>query len=94
MAIRVVTASDASIAKIQFVLPDDVHTGPVSAVGSFNDWTPGVHKLVRRANGTRTVSVSLPVGQEVRFRYLGSGGFWFDDPEAPEVTLDGAIIRL
>ena len=66
--------------KIQFVLPDDIHDGPVSAVGSFNDWRPGVHKLVRRSNGTRSVSVDVPRGEEVRFRYLGDGGVWFDDP--------------
>jgi 1,4-alpha-glucan branching enzyme len=65
--------------RIQFILPDDVHDGPVSVVGTFNDWTPGVHKLVRRSNGTRSVSVEVPAGEEIRFRYLGSGGVWFDD---------------
>jgi hypothetical protein len=79
--------------KIQFVLPDDIHDGPVSAVGSFNDWRPGVHKLVRRSNGTRSVSVDVPRGEEVRFRYLGDGGVWFDDPDANEITEEGALDR-
>ncbi|HZC71451.1 MAG TPA: isoamylase early set domain-containing protein [Jatrophihabitans sp.] len=82
MAIRVSTNRKTGTSKIQFVLPDNVHDGPVSAVGDFNGWQPGVHKLVRRSNGTRSVSVSVPAGQEMRFRYLGSGGVWFDDPEA------------
>lgn len=82
MAIRVSADRKAGLSKIQFVLPDDVHDGPVSAVGDFNDWRPGVHKLVRRRNGTRSVTVTVPTGQEVRFRYLGSGGVWFDDPDA------------
>jgi hypothetical protein len=82
MAIRVSTDDKSGTSKIQFVLPDDVHDGPVSAVGDFNDWRPGVHKLVRRSNGTRSVSITVPAGQELRFRYLGSGGVWFDDPEA------------
>jgi hypothetical protein len=38
--------------------------------------------LVRRSNGTRSVTVTAPAGQELRFRYLGSGGHWFDDPDA------------
>jgi 1,4-alpha-glucan branching enzyme len=82
MAIRVSSDKKSGKTKIQFVLPDDVHDGPVSAVGDFNGWRPGAHKLVRRSNGTRSVTVTVPPGQELRFRYLGSGGVWFDDPDA------------
>ena len=70
----------------QFVLPDDIHDGPVSAVGTFNDWVPGAHKLVRRNNGTRSVSVAVPAGQAIKFRYLGAGGVWFDDEDADVIT--------
>lgn len=84
MAIRILAAPDTGQTKIQFVLPDDIHDGPISAVGTFNDWTPGRHKLVRRTNGTRSVSLTVPAGQELRFRYLGSGGLWFDDPDAQD----------
>ena len=79
--------------KIQFVLPDDIHEGAVSAVGSFNDWQPGVHRLVRRSNGTRSVTVAVPRGQEIRFRYLGNGGIWFDDPDAHEITHEGSVVH-
>jgi hypothetical protein len=78
--------------RIQFILPDDVHDGPVSAVGTFNDWTPGVHKLVRRSNGTRSVSVEVPAGEEIRFRYLGSGGGWFDDDDAHLLDGQAALV--
>jgi hypothetical protein len=94
LPIRILPTPDTSHIKVQFVLPDDVHDGPISAVGSFNDWTPGRHKLVRRSNGTRSVSLTVPAGQELRFRYLGSGGRWFDDPEAPAVDQDGCIIHI
>lgn len=87
MSIRVSRSKTPGVHKIQFVLADDVHDGPVSAVGTFNDWTPGAHTLVRRRNGTRSVSVAVAAGQDVHFRYLGSGGAWFDDP-------DGAVISL
>ena len=93
MTIRI-SHSDAKAAKIQFVLPDDVHDGAVSVVGSFNDWRPGAHRLVRRSNGTRSVSVAVPRGQAIRFRYLGVGGVWFDDPDAHEITHDGSLVRV
>ena len=89
MAIRILTTPDAARTKVQLVLPDSIHDGPVSAVGTFNDWTPGRHRLIRRSNGTRSVTVTVPSGQELRFRYLGSGGRWFDDPDARD-----GIIRV
>lgn len=91
MAIRVSTNRKTGETKVSFVLPDDVHDGPVSAVGTFNDWRPGAHKLVRRTNGTRSTSVTVPAGQELRFRYLASGGVWFDDPEASRDGTDGVV---
>jgi 1,4-alpha-glucan branching enzyme len=68
-------------AEVTFVLPDADPLGRVSVVGDFNDWTPGVHTLVRRSNGTRSVKVALPEGGAYRFRYLAEGGEWFDDPQ-------------
>jgi hypothetical protein len=91
LAIRVSTDQKTGKAKLSFVLPDDVHDGPVSAVGTFNDWRPGAHRLVRRTNGTRSTSVTVPAGQDVRFRYLGSGGVWFDDPEVPADAIGGVV---
>jgi hypothetical protein len=96
VAIHIQVDPNTSQAKVQLVLPDDVHDGPVSAVGTFNDWTPGRHKLVRRNNGTRSVTVSVPStsGQVMRFRYLGSGGRWFDDPDAHAVDESGGVIQI
>ena len=92
MSIRIQRTKSAT--KIQFVLPDDVLDGPVSAVGTFNDWEPGAHRLIKRSNGTRSVTVAVPAGQEIRFRYLGAGGHWFDDPEAHEITAEGSLVRV
>jgi hypothetical protein len=91
MSLRITT--DGTRTKIQFVLPDDAHSGPVSAVGTFNDWRPGAHKLVKRRNGTRSVSVAVPAGQRVAFRYLGAGGVWFDDEDAHAITSEGSLIQ-
>jgi hypothetical protein len=40
MSLRIDT-SDATQAKITFILPVDEPPGEVSVVGSFNNWTPG-----------------------------------------------------
>jgi hypothetical protein len=91
MALRI--TSDGTSTRIQFVLPDDIHDGAISAVGTFNDWLPGAHKLVRRSNGTRSVTVAVPAGEQVQFRYLGEGGVWFDDEDAHAITPEGSLIR-
>jgi 1,4-alpha-glucan branching enzyme len=69
--------------KVTFSLPNDRLNGTVSVVGDFNNWTPGEHVLAKRANGTRSVAITVPAGTSFRFRYLGENGHWFDDEEAP-----------
>jgi 1,4-alpha-glucan branching enzyme len=66
--------------QLTFVLPQEAPGGRVSVVGDFNEWTPGVHTLVKRSNGTRSVKVPVQPGSSYRFRYLAEGGVWFDDP--------------
>jgi 1,4-alpha-glucan branching enzyme len=80
--------------KVTFALPQDNPSGQVSVVGDFNDWTPGKHVMAKRTNGTRSVSVTMPKGSSVRFRYLGEGGYWFDDPEADRRDDDAGVIDL
>jgi hypothetical protein len=79
--------------RLTFTLPLDLHDGAVSVVGDFNSWTPGVHTLVKRANGTRSVALSLPPGTKTRFRYLGEGGRWFDDHDADAIDHHGGVIH-
>jgi 1,4-alpha-glucan branching enzyme len=79
--------------RVTFSLTADRTEGAVSVVGTFNDWTPGRHQLVPRRDGSRSVSVTLPAG-EYRFRYLATGGVWFDDHTADGVDGCGGIIRL
>ena len=65
--------------RVTFALPADEPSGPVSVVGSFNDWNPHTHPLRRRANKTRSAAVTVRAGSTLHFRYLGEGGMWFDD---------------
>jgi hypothetical protein len=77
---------------VTFVLPGDAPEVPVSVVGSFNDWTPGAHPLTADPDGGHSVTVVVPSGSAVHFRYLGADGLWFDDPEADEVTAEGSVL--
>lgn len=82
-------------ARLTFVLLPDTPAGRVSVVGDFNDWRPGEHELRPRSNGTRSVSVTVPEGADVRFRYLGEGGHWCNETEHPLVRQIGedSVIR-
>ncbi|MCC2307610.1 isoamylase early set domain-containing protein [Cellulomonas chengniuliangii] len=83
----------SSTCTLTFALPTASLGGPVSVVGTFNDWTPGAHPLRRRSNGTASASVTVPTGSTVRFRYLGAHGHWFDDAEADEITAEGGVVQ-
>lgn len=65
----------------------------MSVVGDFNDWEPGRHELLKRRNGTRSISVILSPGAH-RFRYLGTDGLWFDDEDADQIDHRGSVITL
>ena len=78
--------------KLTFTLPQNDPDGDVSVVGSFNGWTPGTHRLVKRANGTRSASITVPAGETIRFRYLGQDGHWFDEPDADTVDSEGCVV--
>ena len=79
--------------RVTFCLPADQPSGPVSVVGTFNDWVPGTHELKARRDGTRTISVQLDPGH-YSFRYLGAGGVWLDDEHADGFGPQGGELRL
>jgi 1,4-alpha-glucan branching enzyme len=76
--------------KVNFVLPKESTAGKVSVVGDFNGWDPFVHPLKPRSNGTKSVSVTLPVSQRFAFKYLDENGQWLDDDAAHEYADNGA----
>jgi len=92
VAIQIRRSASSSTAEVVFTIPDQHHFGVVSVVGTFNDWKPGVDVFVLRPDGTRVAEVVVD-DDEIHFRYLGSGGVWFDDPDA-EQDERGCVIRL
>jgi 1,4-alpha-glucan branching enzyme len=81
------SSDTAGVVKVTFVLPLSQYTQSVSVLGGFNGWDPLSHPLRRRSNGTRSVTVSVPAGQDYEFKYLGEGGEWFCDPQADSVEV-------
>ena len=75
------TSRSADRIKVTFALPLETAAGRCSVVGDFNESVPGSHELRKRANGTRSASVTVPRGTRLRFRYLAEDGTWFNDPE-------------
>ena len=80
--------------RVTFALPHDAPSGAVSVVGDFNGWDPFAHPLRRRANGTRSASVTVKKGRTLHFRYLAEGGFWFDDVSAPHTDAQGGYVMV
>jgi 1,4-alpha-glucan branching enzyme len=63
-----------------FVTFELAHVGPVSVVGSFNDWNPLAHPLEPNERGFRWVTVELAPGR-YEFRYLAEEGHFFDETD-------------
>ena len=40
------------------------------------------------------VSVTVPAGTSLRFRYLGDNGHWFDDPDADRREHDACVLDV
>jgi hypothetical protein len=78
--------------EVTFILPGDIPPGPVSVVGDFNGWQPGVHTLQDRDDGHRAVTVVLPSKAVHSFRYLAAGDYWFNDDSAGD--REGSNSRL
>jgi hypothetical protein len=91
MSIKVARQVKAGTVKVTFTLPADFPEGPVSVLGTFNDWTPAVHALKKRAGSVRSTSVTVPAGTTLCFRYLGEHMAWFDDADASPCEHGGSI---
>ena len=68
--------------KVTFSLPTTDGLGIVAVAGDFNGWSEESHKLIKRNNGTSSVSIGFDPGQRYSFRYYSENGGWFNDEDA------------
>jgi hypothetical protein len=92
MAIEISEDAATGYLLLTFTIPDDGDHTIVSVVGSFNNWLPGTDTFASRGDGFLAASVTLTADDDVHFRYLRTGGIWFDDHEADEITAFGSVI--
>ena len=62
--------------------PEESQAKAVAVLGDWNEWNPKTDKLVRRKDGSFSATVSMPAGQEYRFRYLLDNKRWANDAKA------------
>lgn len=80
-------ASNKKDVKLTFVQP--LNGQSISVLGDFNGWDPAKGRLVKRANGTASISVTVAPGTEVQFRYMREDGSWFNDEAADAYQANG-----
>jgi 1,4-alpha-glucan branching enzyme len=68
--------------RVTFELQPEGHAETATVCGEFNDWNPTAHPMKRRKDGAFSVTLSLPAGQQYRFRYLLDGTQWTNDANA------------
>jgi hypothetical protein len=77
-------AKEGGQVKVTFVIPNDPSQPRISVVGDFNGWDPEATPLVKRANNTRSASVTLDPNRRYAFRYFVADGGWFNDEAADD----------
>lgn len=75
-------AESKGLCMVTFELPAEVAATAVHLCGEFNDWSATATPLVRREDGSFTVTLPLDVGRTYRFRYLLDDERWENDWEA------------
>ena len=65
--------------RVTFKLPAEVEAGEAALLGEFNEWNRESHQMKQLKDGSFSLTVSLPAGQDYRFRYLLDGDRWEND---------------
>ena len=68
--------------RVTFELPPEVSAQTAAVCGDFNDWSPTENPMVKRKDGRFSLTLSLPVNNSYRYRFLLDGDHWENDWEA------------
>jgi 1,4-alpha-glucan branching enzyme len=80
-------AKDGAKAKVTFEIK--VAAESVNLAGDFNDWDQSGTALAKRKDGRFSTTLTLPTGQEYRYRYLLDGEVWENDADADRYEPNG-----
>ena len=75
------------ICKVTFIIPPKIAKKykRINLVGDFNYWDVNVNPFQdTKRDGSKFISVELPINDEYKFKYLCDGKTWLDEPEANE----------
>lgn len=67
--------------KVKFTLTAD-EAGQAAAVfvaGDFNNWHESSHPMKKAKDGSFSLEIELPLGQDCQFRYLTDDNVWMND---------------
>ena len=78
-----------NVCRVTFDLPPDVNAKKASLCGEFNNWDPKANPMVKRKDGSWSVTISLKTNKDYRFKYLLDNGRWENDWNA-----DGYLSKL
>ena len=68
--------------RVTFKLQSDVDTEKVALCGDFNGWDTTANPMKKRADGSFSTTVTLPVNRKYRFKYCLDANSWENDGEA------------
>lgn len=73
---------NGKICRVTFKLPATTNVEYVLLCGDFTEWQQNAVLMKRLKDSSFSATVSLPVGQSYRFRYLLNGAHWIDEADA------------
>jgi 1,4-alpha-glucan branching enzyme len=70
--------------KVKFRLSPEEAQGASALflVGDFNNWSDTADPMKQLKDGSFSLEIKVPAGQEYQFRYRTGDNVWFNDPEA------------
>jgi 1,4-alpha-glucan branching enzyme len=75
-------SKSGQVCRVTFNLPAESGAESALLCGEFTDWDSEAKPMKRLKNGDFSVTLSLPVSRNYRFRYLLDGSRWENDSHA------------
>lgn len=71
-----------TVCRVTFKYDNEEQAASAVLAGEFNEWSLKATPMKKLKDGSFSVSLSLPAGQNYRFRYVLDGSVWVNDTDA------------